>query len=70
MIPLIEIQNVTRQFGDFKALNDLNLNLYAGHEYVIQGASGSGKSTLLYLLGGLDKANHGTILVDKKNIFE
>lgn len=70
MIPLIEIQNVTRQFGEFRALNDLNLNLYAGHEYVIQGASGSGKSTLLYLLGGLDKANSGKILVDKKNIFE
>lgn len=70
MIPLIEIQNVTRQFGEFKALNDLNLHMYAGHEYVIQGASGSGKSTLLYLLGGLDKANHGKIFVDKKNIFE
>lgn len=70
MIPLIEIKNVSRIFGDYRALDDLSLNLYQAHEYVIQGASGSGKSTLLYLLGGLDKANEGAIFVDKKNIFE
>ncbi len=70
MIPLIEIKNVTRIFGDYRALNDLSLNLYQDHEYVIQGSSGSGKSTLLYLLGGLDRADSGSIFVDKKNIFE
>lgn len=70
MIPLIEISNVTRSFGDYHALNDLSLKLYQAHEYVIQGASGSGKSTLLYLLGGLDRADTGAIFVDKKNIFE
>lgn len=70
MIPLIEIKNVTRVFGDYRALNDLSLNLYQGHEYVIQGASGSGKSTLLYLLGGLDRADSGEIFVDKNNIFK
>lgn len=70
MIPLIEIKNVTRTFGDYRALNDLSLNLYQAHEYVIQGASGSGKSTLLYLLGGLDRADKGSIFVDKNNIFE
>lgn len=70
MIPLIEIKNVTRTFGDYHALNDLSLNLYQAHEYVIQGASGSGKSTLLYLLGGLDRADKGSIFVDKNNIFE
>lgn len=70
MIPLIEIKNVTRVFGDYHALDDLSLNLYQSHEYVIQGASGSGKSTLLYLLGGLDRADSGSIFVDKNNIFE
>ncbi len=70
MIPLIEIKNLTRSYGDFKALNNLSLNLYSGHEYVIQGASGSGKSTLLYMLGGLDQGTSGNIFVDKNDLFK
>ncbi len=70
MIPLIEIQNLTRSYGKYKALDQINLQFAAGGEYVIQGASGSGKSTLLYLLGGLDIATSGKILIDRKNIFE
>jgi len=47
-----------------RALDDLNLDIDAHTFTVVMGPSGSGKSTLLYLLGGLDRATSGDILID------
>jgi len=64
----IKVQQVTKIFGQTKALDNVSCELGEKGKYVIQGASGSGKSTLLYLLGGLDKPDAGQIWVNNKNL--
>lgn len=61
---LVQIKNVTKKYGNHFALKDLSLELGEEKQYAILGASGSGKSTLLYLLGGLDRADDGEVVVD------
>ena len=62
------MREINKSFGDTKVLRDINLEIPSGSQYVIRGSSGSGKSTLLYLLGGLDQAGSGEILVDGKDL--
>ena len=50
--------------GETKALNGINLDIRRGEFVSIIGPSGSGKSTLLNMIGALDKADSGTIIVD------
>jgi len=64
----IEIQTVAKHYGKDKALNGATLAFEKGGQYALTGASGSGKSTLLYLIGGLDRADEGSVLVDGKNL--
>jgi lipoprotein-releasing system ATP-binding protein len=49
-------------------LQDLDLQVESGEMVAIVGASGVGKSTLLHILGGLDRADRGTVLVDNANL--
>jgi len=61
--PLLEIDNVRREFDDGQvlALRGVNLTIQEGEYVAIMGSSGSGKSTLLSLLGALDTPNSGEI---------
>lgn len=54
------------QAGSFKALSDISFELKKGEFVVILGPSGAGKTTLLNLLGGMDNATEGKIVLDKK----
>ena len=69
---LIELKNVYKEYQTgnqiLKAANNLNFTIDKGELVVILGPSGSGKSTLLNLLGGLDKATRGEIIIDNENI--
>lgn len=68
----IEFQNVKKiyKMGDvkIKALNGADFSIEKGEFAVIAGASGAGKSTILNLMGGMDIATTGKIIVDKENI--
>ena len=67
---IIKINNVSVQFGDLKALNNVNNHINRGEVVVIVGPSGSGKSTLLRALNGLQNTHSGNIIIDGVNISE
>ena len=62
--PLIELKHVDKHYGDLHVLNDINLSVDRGEVVVVIGPSGSGKSTFLNLIGGLEDADAGSIMVD------
>jgi len=61
---MIEIKNVSKWFGDFQVLTDVNETIERGQTVVICGPSGSGKSTLLRCVNGLEPYQKGEIFVD------
>jgi sulfate transport system ATP-binding protein len=60
----ILVENVSKTFGDFQALQQVNLEIKNGSLVALLGPSGSGKSTLLRVLAGLEKPDFGRIWVD------
>lgn len=67
---IIKINNVKKVYKKSYALNGVTLTMNEGEEYLIRGASGSGKSTLLYLLGGLERPDAGSVIVNQKNLVD
>jgi len=61
---MIEIRNVTRSYGAFKALNDASLTIKEGEFFSLLGPSGCGKTTLLRMIAGFDTPTAGSILID------
>jgi len=61
---LIQIKNVSKWYGDFQVLRDVNEEVKQGQTVVVCGPSGSGKSTLLRCINGLEPFQHGEIIVD------
>ncbi|PAB59040.1 ABC transporter ATP-binding protein [Anaeromicrobium sediminis] len=61
---MIKINHVTKKFGDFTAVNALNLEVTTGEFCALLGPNGAGKTTLIKMLIGLLKANEGTIMMD------
>ncbi len=66
--PFIAIQNVTKTFGDFTAVDDLSLNIYQREFFALLGASGCGKSTLLRMLAGFETPTKGKIILDGQDM--
>jgi sulfate transport system ATP-binding protein len=58
----IAIRNVSKEFGSFKALNDVSLDIESGELVALLGPSGCGKTTLLRIIAGLETADQGNIL--------
>ena len=63
LIPAVTMANVSKSFGDFKALQDINLTVMNGEKVVVCGPSGSGKSTLVRCINGLESHENGSINV-------
>ena len=67
---MIEIKNLSKNFGDVKALCNLNLDVEDGAVFGLVGSNGAGKSTLLRVINGVFKADGGEALIDGENTFE
>jgi sulfate transport system ATP-binding protein len=63
----IEVRNVTRAFGKFHAIRNINLTVPTGQFLALLGPSGSGKTTLLRIIAGLDRADEGSVFIDGKD---
>lgn len=62
--PLVQIKSVTKKFGDFTAVNNVDLDIYRGELFCLLGGSGCGKTTLLRMLAGFETPTSGTIMID------
>ncbi|MBS5083131.1 MAG: amino acid ABC transporter ATP-binding protein [Clostridiales bacterium] len=67
---LIRVQNLTKAFGDFKALNDVSTDIRSGEVVFVVGPSGSGKSTFLRCLNRLEEPSSGHILFEGVDILD
>src|SRR5947209_10438873 len=63
----ILIEDLSKKFGNFKALDHVNLEIKMGSLVALVGPSGSGKSTLLRIIAGLDRPNSGRVWLSGKN---
>ncbi len=59
----IEIRNIQKSFGSFKALDGISLDLPRGELIALLGPSGCGKTTLLRIIAGLERADEGSIII-------
>ncbi|MDQ6605413.1 MAG: TOBE-like domain-containing protein [Actinomycetota bacterium] len=64
----IDAVGIAKQFGDFIALEDVNLEVPEGSLTALLGPSGSGKSTLLRIMAGLESPDRGTIMIDGSDV--
>ena len=69
---ILRVENLTKIYGtgktQVKALDHASFNVEKGEFIAITGASGSGKSTLLHLMGGVEKATEGRVLIGNTDI--
>ena len=65
---LLEIQGVTRRFGDFTAVDNVSLAVEAGEFFTLLGPSGCGKTTLLRMIAGFDLPDAGRILLSGEDL--
>jgi len=64
----LKLENVSKSFGSFKALDDVSFEAPAGAFVVLLGPSGCGKSTLLRLITGLTEDHEGEIYINERNV--
>lgn len=60
----IEVRNIHKKFGDFVALDNINLNFEKGKLVALLGPSGCGKTTLLRIIAGLEQADAGNVVLE------
>ena len=63
---MIEVQGITKRFGELQVLKGIDLTIYKGEVVAIVGPSGAGKTTLLQIMGTLDKADDGQEIIKLK----
>ena len=63
-MPLLRIEGVVKNFGGFRAVDRLSLDIRAGEFFALLGPCGCGKTTLLRMLAGFETPDEGRILLD------
>jgi lipoprotein-releasing system ATP-binding protein len=66
--PVIIAENITKSYGNLTVLHNINLRVAKGEIVAVTGASGAGKTTLLQILGSLDKADKGKVILNGTDI--
>ena len=67
---MITVENVTKTFDSFTALDALSLNVEKGSIYGLVGPNGCGKTTIMKAIAGIYKVDSGEIFIDDKKSFE
>lgn len=67
---MIQIENVSKRFDGYKALNSVNISVEPGSVYGLVGPNGSGKTTLIKCLCGVYRTDGGTITVDGETVYD
>jgi putrescine transport system ATP-binding protein len=67
-MPLLRIEGVAKKFGNFRAVDNVTLDIRAGEFFALLGPSGCGKTTLLRMLAGFETPDEGRILLNGKDI--
>src|ERR1035438_8124182 len=67
--PALELRDVSKQFGDFQALDRVCLRVEPGDSILLYGPNGAGKTTLLRVLSTLARPTEGKVLYDGANVF-
>ena len=68
MSSILELQNISKNYGKSIVLKDINLSIENNEFFTILGSSGSGKSTLLRIIGGFVKPSSGDLIFNNKVI--
>ena len=64
----VRIENITKKFGEFTAVNNVSLKIFKGEIFCLLGGSGCGKSTLLRMLAGFESPTSGAIYLDGQDM--
>lgn len=67
---MIELKGVTKNFDNFKVLENIDLTIPKGSAFGLLGSNGAGKSTILRLLSGIYKAEGGNVLIDGEEVYD
>ena len=67
---MLQINNVIKSFGDFKALNGVNMNVGRGNVYGLGGPNGAGKSTIIRHITGVYRQDAGEIFINGEPVYE
>ena len=67
---MLEVKDIRKSFGKLEVLKGVNLSVSKGEVVSIVGASGAGKSTLLHIIGTIDKANDGEVIIDSTDVLK
>jgi putrescine transport system ATP-binding protein len=67
-VPIVQIKGVTKRFDDFKAVDNVSLDIVKGEMFALLGGSGCGKTTLLRMLAGFENLTEGRILIDGQDM--
>ena len=67
-VPSVRLERLTKRFGDFAAVRDMELDIPRGHFFTMLGPSGCGKTTTLRMVAGFEEPSEGRVLLDGDDV--